>query len=270
MITFRSDKNQKLSKAVMRNCEDVSYSVFCKLLRNKDVKVNGERINKDVVLKDNDLVEIYYQPFKREKYDAVYRDDNIIIINKKSGYSSESVYKGLCEEYGEVKFIHRLDRNTSGIMVFAVNTDAETELLKGFKERTFDKFYKATVKGVPSVKNGVFTAYLVKDAEKSRVRILKTPEKGAVQIKTGYEVLTENGETSELKIRLFTGKTHQIRAHLAFLGHPIVGDGKYGDAVFNKKMNAKRQMLCATEIIFHFDKNSRLYYLDGKSFKAEN
>ncbi|MBP5686477.1 MAG: RluA family pseudouridine synthase [Clostridia bacterium] len=270
MITFYADKNQKLSKAVMRDCENISYSAFRKLLRNKDVKVNGVRVKDDVLLKVRDFVEIYYEPEKRKKYDVVYSDGNIIVVNKKSGYSSESVFRDLCEEYGKVKFIHRLDRNTSGIMVFATNEFSETELLKGFKERTFDKFYSARVLGVPEKKEDVMTAYLIKDADSGTVKVSKVPKKGSVRIVTGYKVVSDDGKTAELKVRLFTGKTHQIRAHLAFIGHPIVGDGKYGDNAFNNEIGAKSQMLCATEIVFHFGKDSRLYYLDGKSFKVDN
>ncbi len=266
MVIFYSDKKQKLSKAVMRNCQDVPYSSFCKILRNKDIKVNGQRVKEDVYINENDSVEIFYTPVKRDKFSEIFKDDNILVINKKSGYSSESVYEEVVDKYKDAKFIHRLDRNTSGIMIFALNIVAEKELLNGFKERSFEKYYIATVKGILNPKEAVLTAYLLKDEKDGVVRIFSEDIKGSVKIKTGYKVLTEGENFSVLRIRLYTGKTHQIRAHLSFIGHPIVGDGKYGDNAFNKQMGAKTQKLCATELVLHFDGNSPLSYLDGKRF----
>lgn len=266
MKSFIADKNRKLSKLALENIEDISYSALCRALRKKDVKVNGKRVSEDVLLSEGDVVEIYYQPVFKDKYRQIYIDDNVLIIYKESGYTSEDVFLTISKKYPGARFIHRLDRNTDGIMAFAMNAESEKELLFGFKERTFQKIYRATVKGVPKIKQAVLSAYLLKDSDSSIVKIYDNHVKGSAPIKTGYKLIKTDGETSVLEIELFTGKTHQIRAHLAYIGYPIVGDGKYGDFAFNKKYGVNSQMLTATSITFRFEKESVLSYLDGKTF----
>ena len=249
MKSFIADKQRKLSKLALYNIEDLSFSAFMKALRHRDIKVNGKRVSSDVILSVGDKVEIYFVENKAEKYNEIFKDDNIIVIDKKKGYSSESVFESLKNQIGEVYFIHRLDRNTSGIMIFALNHVAEKALLSGFKNRTFEKYYKTEVVGRPKISSAVLSAYLTKDEKQAVVKVTSQAVKGSVQIKTGYEVVENRLETSVLKVSLFTGKTHQIRAHLAFIGHPIVGDGKYGDFAFNQKIGASVQRLNAESLI---------------------
>lgn len=270
MQSFISEKDGKLVKLSLEKVEGLSYSAIMKLLRNKDVKVNGKSVNKDILIKKDDLIELYTLDIKVKTYTLVYLDKNVVVIDKKSGYTSESVYENIIKDFGEAYFIHRLDRNTSGLMIFGLSKEAETELLKGFKDRTFTKKYLAKVIGTPSKKSDILTAYLVKDKEKSLVKIYQNKVLGSVEIKTGYDVINIDQETSDLSVTLFTGKTHQIRAHLSFIGHPIVGDGKYGNGEFNRKFGAKKQMLSAYYLKLAFDKRSPLYYLDGKVFNLEN
>lgn len=272
MQNFIAERERKLVKLCLEQIEDISYSEIMKLLREKDVKVNGKRVNKDILLSVGDKVEVYRKAKKEinssKKFVVRYKDENVIVIDKKSGFTSEEIFSSL-EETENAKFIHRLDRNTAGIMIFALNTDSEKELLKGFKDRTFDKKYKALIFGKPKKDEDVLTAYLIKDENDKRVFISDKALKGAVRIKTGYKVVKEYPNFSEIEVTLYTGKTHQIRAHMAYMGNPVIGDGKYGKNTDNKKFGVNRQQLLSYKLTLFFDKNSPLYYLNGKIFVSE-
>ncbi len=266
MQKFTVDKTQKLSKICLNSCVGLSYGTFMKLLRKKDIKVNGARVTADVTVNAGDNVEVYYTPERVAPYTVIYDDENIVVIDKKSGYESDVVYDALLNEYKTAKYIHRLDRNTSGLMIFALNEIAETELLSGFKNRTFYKKYRCTVNGIVKKDEDILTAYLVKDGKNSLVKIYDKKVDGAVLIKTGYKVLSRGVDTTELSVTLYTGKTHQIRAHLAHIGHFIIGDGKYGVNEINKRHRATRQKLTACTLTLKFETSSPLYYLNDKTF----
>ena len=178
MKRFIADKNSKLTKLALEQVPDLTFTALMRALRKKDVKVNDARVNSDLTLCAGDQVEIYYVPTKVEAFNIVFEDQNVLIINKKSGFTSETVYALILEKYEGAKFIHRLDRNTDGLMAFALNSNAEKELLLGFKERTFEKIYTAKVVGEVKKNADKLTAYLKKDKENALVSIYDNHVKG--------------------------------------------------------------------------------------------
>ncbi len=268
---------KKLNKIVLDKISEINYNTFCKVLRKKDIKVNGKRTNKDILVYSKDIIEIYLpNTEKKLNIEIIYEDENILVVNKKANIEvvGEKSLTTQIQEYYKEKNIkpmpcHRIDRNTTGLVLFAKNNEALEILLNKFKNHEIEKHYLALVYGIPKEKHKVLEDYLFKDNKKSQVYISNSYKKGYQKIITIYKVLEERKDnTSLLDVEIKTGKTHQIRAHLTYIGYPIIGDGKYGKNEINKKFHKKYQCLKSNELKFNFTTPSGILdYLNGKSIK---
>ena len=228
-----------------------SYADANKILRRKDIKLNGKVVKQNQTVFLGDKITVFYaNDMFEKKYKIVFEDDQVLIIFKNVGIETEGE-RGL-ESVLQAYAVHRLDRNTEGLMVFAKTLQAKNKLDEAFKQKTVHKFYLAEVVGKFDTIEKTYVAYLIKNKENASVKIYQNHIAGSVKIETVIKTIKSNNESSLLQIELKTGKTHQIRAHLAFLGHPIIGDGKYGINQINKKFKKSIQKLSCFKLKFDF------------------
>lgn len=266
-----ANKNGKLLTVLPAQVEEVSFASASAALRKKDIKINGKRVSENVMLFSGDMIEIYLpdnlaQPVKL--FEIAYEDANILVVNKLKGIEvcdAENSLEDRLNDLGHiVEACHRIDRNTEGLVIFSKSKPVFSEVTNALKKGEFiKKYYIAEVVGVPP-KDATLKAFLLKDEDESQVKIFTNPTQGAVKIVTKFKVLKRTINTSVLEVELMSGKTHQIRAHLAYEGYPIIGDGKYGKNTDNKKFKSKSQLLCAYKLAFEFPPTSSLAYLNGK------
>lgn len=285
IIVSKKYDGKKLNNFLLDSFEGLKLNTLYKTLRKKNIRVNDIKVNDNVTVHYRDIIKVFIsddQLFNKNNFNIniVYEDNNIVIVNKPAeievvGYNSlttllENYYATVNKNSSSnlvsdnpkskvfIKPCHRLDRNTTGLVLFAKNENSLNILLDKFKNHEIEKHYKALVYGIPAKKKATLTAYLFKDAKKSLVYISDIPKKGYEKIITSYKLININSKnnTSLLDVNLHTGKTHQIRAHLAHIGYPIIGDGKYGNNQINKKLGYKYQQLCSYSLEFNFKTDS--------------
>lgn len=301
----KNDADQRLDKFITKSVPNLPKSLMYKYIRLKRIKVNSKRAEISTRLQVGDTVDMYISDEFFEKsetrydftgasknLDIVYEDDNIMLLNKKSGLLShpdDTEYvdtligrvKRYLYEKGEYRpddensftpaLVNRIDRNTAGIVIAAKTAAALRILNQKMKGRELHKYYLCVVHGKMESDSGTLTGYLVKNETKNKVFVYDKMRDGAKSIKTKYRVLRYAGGLSLVEIELLTGRTHQIRAHFASIGHPLLGDGKYGSNALNKKSGLKKQCLCSYRLEFDFTTDAgELEYLNGRSFEIKN
>lgn len=261
-IEIKIEKEEKLLKVLTGI--GFSYSQAMRHIKNKDIVVDNKRVKENILLKVGSSVTIFYDShsLKEKNIKVVYQDENVMIINKPVNIEIEGK-GGLCEKLNALP-VHRLDRNTVGLVILAKNTKSQNALKMAFKEKKIEKIYHALVYGKTDFDGKVYHAYLKKDEIKSRVFVFDKKIQGSQEIKNAFKTIENYSDSSLVEIRLITGKTHQIRAHLAHLNHSIVGDGKYGK-LQKDKFNYRYQCLACVKVAFD-TLDAPLEYLENKSF----
>ena len=275
---------KKLNLCVLENFENLSQNNFFKALRKKDIRINDKKISTNETVFSGDIISVYLPDSllygESINFKIVYEDDNIAIVDKPSGLEvietdeNSLTLTKLLEETFSTKYYpcHRLDRNTSGLILYAKNQNSLNILLDKFRNKEIKKSYYCICVGIPKKEKQDLKAFLFKDRKKSLVMISNTNKSGYLPIETIYELKQKNTKNnlSLLEVSIPTGRTHQIRAHLSFISLPILGDGKYGINQENKKFKVFKQCLHSKEICFDFKTDSGiLNYLKGKKFLSD-
>ena len=300
-IINSNDAGQRVDKFIQKAAPNLPQSVMYKGIRTKNIKLNRKRCEISTRLSEGDVLELYlsddFFPNESVEYEflkapsdisIVYEDENILLIDKKNGLvvhednenTSDTLVNRMQHylyEKGEYRpedensftpsLCNRLDRNTGGIVIAAKNAESLRILNQKIKDREIEKKYLCITVGVPPKKSDTLTHYLFKDSKSNTVTVSDKKTSQNKTIITKYRVIKSDGELSLIEVELMTGRTHQIRAHMAYIGCPLLGDGKYGINKINRNHNIKTQALYSYKLKFAFTSDSGLLdYLKGKEF----
>ena len=305
VVVGANDAGQRLDKFLTKTFPNLPQSMMYKSIRKKDVKLNGKRCEISTRLAGNDVLSLYLKDeffqTRPEQYDflkapnrltVAYEDENLLVLDKQPGlivhpdetYHFDSLIARVQHylyEKGEYRpdeensfapaLVNRIDRNTGGLVLAAKNAETLRILNEKVKKREIKKLYLCVVCGVPQKSEATLSGYLEKNEKQNRVYIPGRPSEDARTIVTKYRVLAEKKAFSLLEVELLTGRTHQIRAHLASIGHPIAGDGKYGTNALNKASGFPYQALYSYKLKFEFTSDAGLLNgLNGKEIEAKD
>ncbi len=309
MRTFKINKNdseKRLDSFLAKSVPLLPQSLMYKYIREKKIKLNGKRTRHNVKLCEGDILDLYIKDefFSLHNYEydflkapkdltIIYEDENILLINKPLGLLSHSDKSKRCDtaiarvlrylyekgEYDPSKensfspaLANRIDRNTTGIIIAAKNAKTLRILNKLIKNREIRRLYLCVCSGMFDEKSGVLTDFLKKQKSTNTVFITKEKLQGSKKIETAYTVIDYKSGLSLVEAELITGRPHQLRAHFAFINHPILGDVKYTNNKQNEKYKKhKSQLLCSYKLIFNLKSDAEnLNYLNGKTFEVED
>ena len=301
-----NDAGQRLDRFTAKVVPLLPSSLVQKYIRIKRIKVNGKGAKRDYKLLVDDVVQMYvndeffevpdvsnaYLRVTDTTLDIIYEDENIILVNKPSGVlcHSDSDYdcgsvilrvqaylhkSGQWFPRDENSFVpalcNRIDRNTSGIVIAVKNAESLRLINEKLRSREIDRYYLTVVHGNPEPPEASIEGYIFKDSVKNRVYVTENSQPGAKTAVMEYRTIKSANELTLLECRLITGRTHQIRAQLAYIGHPILGDGKYGNGRLDKAYDESKQALCSYKVVFAFKTFAGiLEYLDGQTFEVNS